>query len=519
MSASTEKVVTMSDHIEHPRESQHLEVEKVSTGADAAVEALRGQDLDYTEEENRRVLRKIDLRLMPLMAFACGIQLVDKSGLGAAATYGLRESIGLVGDEYSWCVTIFYFGYLAGSFISGRGLQNFHAGKFMGVYFVAWGATLLGCIGVQNYSGLLVLRFLLGFFESALVPGLLLITTMWYNHKEQPFRFGLWTVLNGLLPIPFLVIYYGLGNIKNSIEPWRLIFLMIGLVSVLYGVVIYFFLPDSPLSVSWLNDREKAVAVQRVAKDQTGVKNAQFKWEQAREALTDYKVWLIVLSMLFSQAAGSVTTNFLGIIINGFGFSPLTTQLLTAPNFAVQAITQILVSALPTFSKRFRNLKQPLTAFASVIALIGIVIIKITPPTTENQYRRLAGVIIISCSGVNYTVIMSIIGTNIGGFTKKQFTTSMAFFMYCVINIITPQTFLGAESPSYSTGLTFVMSLLSLFIVTIMASWFSMLIENRRRDKLALTDPSYATGDDNMDLMSGLRDQTDSQNKHHRYSG
>lgn len=40
---------------------------------------------------------------------------------------------------------------------------------------------------------------------------------MWYNHKEQPFRFGLWTVLNGLLPIPFLVIYYGLGNVKNSI--------------------------------------------------------------------------------------------------------------------------------------------------------------------------------------------------------------------------------------------------------------------------------------------------------------
>jgi hypothetical protein len=33
---------------------------------------------------------------------------------------------------------------------------------------------------------------------------------MWYTHKEQPLRFGLWTVLNGVLPIPFLVIYYGM---------------------------------------------------------------------------------------------------------------------------------------------------------------------------------------------------------------------------------------------------------------------------------------------------------------------
>lgn len=36
----------------------------------------------------------------------------------------------------------------------------------------------------------------------------------------------------------------------------------------------WFFLPDSPLSVTWLNDREKAIAVQRVAKTQLGIKNS-----------------------------------------------------------------------------------------------------------------------------------------------------------------------------------------------------------------------------------------------------
>lgn len=57
---------------------------------------------------------------------------------------------------------IFYFGYLTGSFVSGRGLQYFHAGKYIGANFFVWGCTLVGCIGVQNYAGLLVLRFLLG---------------------------------------------------------------------------------------------------------------------------------------------------------------------------------------------------------------------------------------------------------------------------------------------------------------------------------------------------------------------
>jgi hypothetical protein len=101
----------------------------------------------------------------------------------------------------------------------------------------------------------------------------------------------------------------------------------------------FFFLPDTPSDVSWLNERERAVAIERVAKDQTGIKNSQdtssslppsqlektdqrplsfvatFKWEQFREALTDFRVWLILASMFFSQVAGSVTTNFLGIII------------------------------------------------------------------------------------------------------------------------------------------------------------------------------------------------------------
>ncbi|KAJ5106101.1 hypothetical protein N7456_002776 [Penicillium angulare] len=107
---------------------------------------------------------------------------------------------------------------------------------------------------------------------------------------------------------------------------------------------------------------------------------------------------------------------------------------------------------------------------------------------------------------------MAVIGANAGGFTKKQVIISASFFMYCVTNIITPQTFLGREAPEYHTGLQFIM-------ILCFASWTSMRLENRRRDKKADTDPAYTTGDENLDILSGLRDETDRQNKHFRYSG
>lgn len=118
----------------------------------------------------------------------------------------------------------------------------------------------------------------------------------------------------------------------------------------------------------------------------------------------------------------------------------------------------MIVSAPPTLLPRFRNMKQPLVATASIIALIGIALLYVTPAEPQYQSRRLASVIIISCSGANYTVIMAVIGTNTSGFTRKQLSTSSAFFLYCVVNIITPQTFLGSESPRYPTGMAFVLS-------------------------------------------------------------
>lgn len=60
---------------------------------------------------------------------------------------------------------MFYFGYLAGAFFSGRALQLFHAGKVIGLAFFLWGCTLLGCVGAKGFASLMALRFLLGYAD------------------------------------------------------------------------------------------------------------------------------------------------------------------------------------------------------------------------------------------------------------------------------------------------------------------------------------------------------------------
>lgn len=121
----------------------------------------------------------------------------------------------------------------------------------------------------------------------------------------------------------------------------------------------------------------------------------------------------------------------------------------------------LAVTAPPSLFPRFRNMRQPLAAAASVVAVAGCGILFAAPDEPRYQKLRLGGCMMLAFSGVNYAVVMSVVGSNIAGFTKKQFTTSWTFFLYCVINIVTPQTFLGSEAPRYHTGLTFVLMCVS----------------------------------------------------------
>lgn len=89
-------------------------------------------------------------------------------------------------------VSIFYFGYLLGTYPSIYLMQKLHIGRFIAVMTFCWGVAILGMLGIENFAGLMVCRFLLGLFESCLSPGFLAITTRWYRQQEQPFRFALW---------------------------------------------------------------------------------------------------------------------------------------------------------------------------------------------------------------------------------------------------------------------------------------------------------------------------------------
>jgi predicted MFS family arabinose efflux permease len=84
---------------------------------------------------------------------------------------------------------------------------------------------------------------------------------------------GLWYTANGFGIALGGLLGYAIGNIKGSLPSWKFEFLIIGALCCIWGIIIYVFLPDSPVTAKGLTQREKQIAVERMREDQTGVEN------------------------------------------------------------------------------------------------------------------------------------------------------------------------------------------------------------------------------------------------------
>jgi ACS family allantoate permease-like MFS transporter len=103
--------------------------------------------------------------------------------------------------------------------------------------------------------------------------------------------------MNGWAQILGGLISYGiLGRTStgSSIERWQELFLILGCITMFFGVVLFFFMPASPAATKYLNEEETRIAIERIRENKTGINDTTFKWYQAREALKDPRLYLFI---------------------------------------------------------------------------------------------------------------------------------------------------------------------------------------------------------------------------------
>ncbi|KAI0479661.1 major facilitator superfamily transporter allantoate [Xylaria cf. heliscus] len=498
---SAEKA-TEASHEPHASDVQRTPKHIVDNDPDEAlklVTAHAGETILFTAEEQSKLLRKIDYSIMPLLCIVYGLNYLDKTTLSYASVVGFKTDLHIGVSEYNWVASIFYFGYLVWEWPTNWLLQRLPLAKYSAFNVILWGLILALMAAVKNFGGALAVRFFLGAAEAAVSPGFVLFTSQWYTTPEQGTRVSWWFSFNGWGQILGGAIAYGIavGTEKNPllIKGWQLIFLVFGLFTALLGALFLYWMPDSQLNARFLTEHERLMAVERIRVNQQGVGNKHFKFYQFKEALTDPMIWAFVLYSFFSSIPNGGVTNYFSQLIVAFGFTANQSLLLGIPAGAVQVITLVGFGYL---GRRFNN-RILINSFGPLLAILGLFLIRFLP--SENRGGRLAGYYLYGSSSTGFVCILSLISSNIAGWTKKTTAAAMYLVAYCVGNIIGPQVFRPSDAPSYHTAVTVVVVAFIVAYLIMIFTYFWCRRQNIAKASIR-TAPGYSKieGQEFMDL-------------------
>ncbi|KAL8773147.1 MAG: hypothetical protein Q9209_001823 [Squamulea sp. 1 TL-2023] len=225
--------------------------------------------LHFPPSRERRLLAKIDLRVIPVLSILYLLAFLDRTNIANASVFGLQEELGLADSaKYNTALTIFFVPYIVFEIPSNILLKKLkpHA-----------------------------TRFFLGLAETGMFPGSFYLIGMWYRRFEAQKRYSFFFGSTSLAGAFGGLLASAIGKMDGmrGYKGWRWIFILEGVLTVVVAIFFFFVIPDFPENAKWLNEEERTYVQARLRKDQG--RSAVERPIGARDVFNvfkDYKIFL-----------------------------------------------------------------------------------------------------------------------------------------------------------------------------------------------------------------------------------
>ena len=270
-------------------------------------------------------------------------------------------------------------------------IQRFNVARVLGANILLWGVVTACTAAVQTSRQLIGLRTILGILEAVITPSLIMLTTAWYQKDEAAPRFGFWYSGLGAGQIIGGLISYGAQQSHNkNFQGWRVMFLCIGLVNLIVGAIIFFWLPATPDEAKFLNNDEKEVVAQRLAEDHAGLGVKMLRVRSVLETFLDLQTWLLCVLTILNVIASGVITTYSAILIKNFGFTAPQAALLNMPSGVVSIAS--LMGSTWIITKGYQRWFSIILALC--VTLLGACLMSFSPK--HDKAALLAGIYLVN---------------------------------------------------------------------------------------------------------------------------
>ncbi|GAB7351953.1 hypothetical protein MBLNU459_g2484t1 [Dothideomycetes sp. NU459] len=404
---------------------------------------------------------------------------LDKVLLNYAQVMGMSKAIKLKGNNYSNASASFFIAVLIACLPNIWLLNRLPVAKWLSVCLLGWGITTACHAAIESYGGLLAVRILSGVFESGIPPALMLLSSQYFTRQEQAPRFAYWYMGMGNGQILGGLISFGFQFVPAHVPlaGWRIMFLVLGLVTVALAAFVFFFVPDTPMQARFLNNEEKVALLEHIKVNQTGIENKHFHPKQLVEGLLDPQAWAIFLMIILQSSGAGVVTAYSSILLRGFGYTSKESALLNVPSGVINIITTL---SYAYFVRYFGN-RWLVNIVGGSIGLTGAALLSFLPHTAKGGL--LAAIYLINflpgCSNMCFQWLTC----NTAGHTKRTFATAGMNAAFAIANIIGPETFRVKDAPQYKPAKNVLVAFYAVNIAVAGLLYSYYVLENKRRDK------------------------------------
>lgn len=177
------------------------------------------------------------------------------------AVYSSREDAHITQEQYNQLGTVFYIFYLAAEFPQNFALQRFPVAKVLALNITLWAVLLLCHAAAKSFAALTTVRTFLALTESAIMPGFMVVTGMFYTREEAIRRVGWWcefcvpfetlictlirfldaVLMDGVAVIALGLIAYGTLHIETGdFRPWQWLNIIFGAITLIAAIPFWY---------------------------------------------------------------------------------------------------------------------------------------------------------------------------------------------------------------------------------------------------------------------------------------
>lgn len=319
------------------------------------------EEVDYTPEEEKKILFKVDCYLLITIFWMYLLSYMDRTNVGNAKVAGMEEDLSLTSTMYSNVLIVFFIFYVIFEVPANLIMVKVGPSIFIPTIMVIWGVLTCCMAAVKTYGQLVALRALVGIFEAGFAPGILLILSSWYKKKEQSKAFAVY-ILAAILSGAVGGIIAGLItkhlHLARGIEGWRWLFIVEGAASVAIAIIAYFTLLPLPQNLKpgrRFTQREISIAFNRLKNDDIDNDDGDHI-SPLNALLTNLKSYRVILLIIgYMVIVGSSTLSyFYPTLVEGLGYEGDMIQYMTIPIYGAAFVLNL---GLSFFSDKFIHLR------------------------------------------------------------------------------------------------------------------------------------------------------------------